>query len=213
MNYTSEQWDALMRRLNDGGCPVLHNHRYKIAPTGLSIEKMPGISLSQIFTLAHGGTGYAIELILRNEANRPIDIQGFQIKTPWGIPKVALLPTPKKSSARYPHYCFPEPGPYYEREFVLNRLFARRKSRMNPGEELEGVLVASSEEMIPVDVAHLARIVATLVMFDSRGDAFSAQFRVPIIRREVTGCEHAVGSRANTNAKNADWQEIHECAR
>jgi hypothetical protein len=211
MNYTSEQWDALMRRLNDGGCPVLHNHGYKIAPTGLSIEKMPGMSLSQIFTLALGGTGYAIELMLRNEANRPIDIQGFQIKTPWGIPKVALLPAPKKSSARYPHYCFPEPGPYYEREFVLNRFFARRKSRLNPGEELEGVLVASSEEMIPFDVAHLARIIATLVMFDWRGNAFSAQFRLPVIRWEVTACEHAVGSRAN--AKNTDWQETREYAR
>jgi hypothetical protein len=211
MNYTSEQWDALMRRLNDGGCPVLHDHGYKIAPTGLSVEKMPGMSLSQIFTLAHGGTGYAIEIMLRNEANRPIDIQGFQIKTPWGIPKLALLAASKKSSARYPHYCFPEPGPYYESEFVLNRFFARSKSRLNPGEELEGVLVASSEEMIPVDVPHLARIIATLVIFDSRGNAFSAQFRLPVIRSEVTGCKHAVGFRANV--KNTDWQEIHEYAR
>jgi hypothetical protein len=93
----------------------------------------------------------------------------------------------------------------------LNRFFARRKSRLNPGVELEGVVVASSEEMIPVDVPHMARIVATLVMFDSRGNAFSAQFRLPVIRSEVTGCKHAVGFRAN--AKNTDWQEIHEYAR
>jgi hypothetical protein len=105
------------------------------------------------------------------------------------------------------------PGPYCESDFVLNRFFARRKSRLNPGEELEGMLVASSEEMIPVDVPHLARIIATLVMFDSRGNAFSAEFRLPVIRWEVTAREHAVGSRANTNAKNTDWQEIREYVR
>jgi hypothetical protein len=141
--------------------------------------------------------------MLRNNAKRPIDVQGFQIRTPWGLPKVSLLPAPMKSSARYPHYCFPEPGPYYEREFVLNRLFVRRMSRMNPGEEREGVLVASSEEMIPVDVPHMARIIATLVIFDSRGNAFSAQFRLLVTRSERLDrrCAHAT-------AKEDDAAEI-----
>ena len=32
MNHTPEQWDGLVRRLNDGGCPVLRDHGYKISP-------------------------------------------------------------------------------------------------------------------------------------------------------------------------------------
>jgi hypothetical protein len=203
MKHTQEQWDALIRHLNDGGCPVLHDHGYEIAPTGLSIAKMPGTNFNRIFSLAQGGTGYEIELMLRNNAKRPIDVQGFQIRAPWGLPKVSLLPAPMKSSARYPHYCFPEPGPYYEREFVLNRLFARRKSRLNPGEELEGVLVASSEEMIPVDVPHMARIIATLVIFDSRGNGFSAQVRLLVIRSE-----HLDRLRAHAPGKEHDSAEI-----
>ncbi|MGH9745100.1 MAG: hypothetical protein ACRD59_03175 [Candidatus Acidiferrales bacterium] len=191
MKYTQEQRDGIARRLNDGGCPVLNGHGYKISPIGLTIEKIPGANFYQIFPLAYGGTGYEIEFVLRNEAPRPIDVVGFQIRTPWGIPRVSLLPAPRKSSERYPHYSFPEPGPYYEGSYVLNYFFARRKSRLHPGAELEGVIVASSEEAIPADIPHLARIIAALVIFDSRRNAYSAQFRLPVIRREVDVCERA----------------------
>ena len=169
MKQTPEQWAGLVRRLNDGGCPVLPDHGYKVSPVGLAIEKIPCTSFSSIFDLQQGGTGFAIELTLRNEAPRPINIVGYQIRTPWGIPMLSLLPAPKRSSARYPHYCFPEPGPYYEGDWVINRYFARRKSQLQPGEQIEGVLVASSEEMIPLDIPHLARIVVTLYVFDRAG--------------------------------------------
>ena len=185
MKQTPEQWAGLVRRLNDGGCPVLPDHGYKVSPVGLAIEKIPCTSFSSIFDLQQGGTGFAIELTLRNQAPRPINIVGYQIRTPWGIPMLSLLPAPKRSSARYPHYCFPEPGPYYEGDWVINRYFARRKSQLQPGEQIEGVLVASSEEMIPLDTPHLARIVVTLYVFDSRQNAYSTQFRLPVNRREL----------------------------
>jgi hypothetical protein len=189
MNQTPEQWDGLVRRLNEGGCPVLPDHSYKICPVGLAIEKMPGTSFNSIFDLKQGGTGYAIELTLRNEAIRPIDIVGYQIKTPWGVPMLSLLPAPRKSSERYPHYSFPNPGPYYEGDFVINRCFARRKSRLQPGEQIEGILVASSEEPIPLEIPHLARIIATFFVFDSRRNAFAAQFRLPVNRRALIARE------------------------
>jgi hypothetical protein len=142
------------------------------------------LNFSSMFDLKQGGTGYAIECTLRNGPSRPIDIAGYQIRTPWGVPPLSLLPAPKKSSERYPLYCFPDPGPYYEGEWVINRYFARRKTRLQPLQEVEGVLVASSEEPIPRDIAHMARIILTLCIFDSRGNAFSGQFRVPVDRRE-----------------------------
>jgi hypothetical protein len=189
INFTREQWDALVRRLNDGGCPVLHDHGYRISSAGLTIEKIPGTSFNEIFSLEHGGTGYEIEFVLRNEARRPIDVQGLQIRTPWGVPKISLLPAPTKSSQWYPDYRFPEAMRCYDGSYVFNRFFARRKSRLNPGEELEGLLVASSEEAIPAAIPHLARIIATLVIFDSRRNAYSAQFRLPVIRQEVMARE------------------------
>jgi hypothetical protein len=201
MKQTPEQWDGLVRRLNDAGCPVRSDHSYKIAPIGLVIEKIPGMSFNSIFELAQGGTGYALELVIRNEANRAIDIQGFQIRTPWGIPRVSLLPAPAKSSPKYPRYSFPEPGPYYDGDWILNRIFARRKSRLNPGEEHEGVLVVSSEEIIPVEIPHLARIIATLTIFDSRGNEFSAQFKFPVIRNQFVARKYSDGTRTSSNAQ------------
>jgi hypothetical protein len=185
MKQTPEVWDGLVGRLNRGGCPVLSDHGYKISPVGLAIEKIPGTSFSSVFDLKHGGTGFAIECTLRNDVSRPIDMVGYQIQTPWGTPPLSLLPPSKKSSERSGLYCFPEPGPYYEGEWVINRYFARRKSRLHPGEPpVEGALVASSQEPIPQDIPHLAPIIVTLSIFDSRRNTFSAQFRLPVDRRD-----------------------------
>jgi hypothetical protein len=203
MKQTPEEWDGLVRRLNSGGCPVLSDHRYKISPVGLAIEKIPGMSFSSMFDLRQGGAGYAIECTLRNDANRPIDVVGFQIRTPWGVPPLSLLPAPKKSSARYPLYCFPEPGPFYEGDWVINRYFAWRKSRLQPGQEVEGVLVASSVEPIPRDVAHHARVIVTLVVFDSRQNPYSAQFRLRVDRRDLIDRRNASPPMASSELSEA----------
>jgi len=184
MKLTPEYEDALRRRLNDGGCPVLRNNGYKIRPVGLAIESIPGATFNRIFPLVHGGTGYYFDVVLRNESDHPITLWGFQIKTPWGVPRISLLPAPKKSSERYPLYCFPEPGPYCEGEYALNPFFARHKSLL-PGGEIEGSLLASSEERIPADIAHLAVIFVTLTVFDSNRNAFSGQFGLRAHRDEA----------------------------
>ena len=54
MKYTREYEDALRRRLNDGGCPVLRNNGYKIRPVGLAIESIPGPTFNRIFPLFTG---------------------------------------------------------------------------------------------------------------------------------------------------------------
>jgi hypothetical protein len=190
VKYTTEQENALVRRLNGGGCPVLRDNGYKICPVGLAIESIPGPTFNRIFPLAHGGTGYYFDLVLRNETDHPITIRGFQIETPWGVPRISLLPAPKKSSDKYPHYCFPEPGPYYDGEYVLNPLFARHGQVM-PGEEIEGGLVASSEERIPADIAHLAAIFVTLTIFDSGRNGFSGRLGLRVYRDEVVAREYA----------------------
>jgi hypothetical protein len=143
-----------------------------------------------MFTLARGGTGYYFDVVLRNEADHPITLWGFQIKTPWGVPRISLLPAPKKSSDRYPLYCFPEPGPYCEDEYALNPFFARHKSLL-PGDEIEGSLLASSKERIPAEIAHLAPTFVTLNVFDSRRNEFSGQFGLRAYRDEVVAQEYA----------------------
>jgi len=70
-----------------------------------------------------------------------------------------------------------------------------------PGEEIEGSLVLSSEERIPAEIGHLAGIVATLIIFDSGRNAFSAQFGLRVYRSEVVAREYAE-LRARAKAEN-----------
>jgi hypothetical protein len=142
------------------------------------------MNFNRIFDLKRGGTGYAIEVLVRNDSNRPIDIVGCQIKTPWGTPRLSLLPPPR--------YSFPKPGPSYEDHIVINRHFARRKSRLQPGDEIEGMLVASSEDWIPLEISHFTWTEATLRVFDTRRNTFSGQFRLLVDRRDL----NAHGSRS-----------------
>lgn len=174
---TREQREGLFHRLNQGGCPVQPNHDYKVPPFGLAIEKIPGYSHSEICDLRYGGTGYAIELGLRNDLDRPIDIVGFQIETPWRVPKLSLVPPWQKSAGKYSPYLFSN-GNYYDGEYVLNHLFARKKSRLQPREEVEGMLLAEDKEPIPAEYPDHARIIVTLRIFDSRRNRFEAQFRM-----------------------------------
>ena len=139
-----------MIELNDGGCPVLRDHGYKIRPAGLAIKSIPSLNFNRMFTLAHGGTGYYFDAVLRNENDHPITLWGFQI----------------------------------------NPFFARHKSLL-PGDEIEGSLLASSDETIPAEIAHLAAISVTLAVFDSRRNEFSGQFGLRVHRPEVVAREQA----------------------
>jgi hypothetical protein len=93
-------------------------------------------------------------------------------------------------SDRYPLYCFPEPGPYCEGDYALNPFFARHKSLL-PGDEIEGSLLASSQEKMPAEIAHLAAIFVTLNVFDSNRNEFSGQFGLRAYRDEVVAREYA----------------------
>jgi len=210
MKMTQEQCEGLFHRLNQGGCPVQPNHGYKVPPFGLAIEKIPGISHSEICELLGGGTGYAIELGLRNDSDRPIDIVGFQIETPWGVPKLTLVPRWDKSMGKHSPYHFSDGhsyheltqtyvrNHYYEGGYVLNYLFARKKSRLKPGEEVEGMLLAEDQEPIPAEYPDLARIIVTLRIFDSRRNRFEAPFRLVADRHVLRARERA--KRATVSA-------------
>ena len=91
---TPEQWEGLLRRLMAGGCPVLLDDGYRMPPFGLAIEKFPEILLNEVIDLVGGGTCYAIGFALRNELDRCIDVQGFTLVTPWGMPRLSVLPAP-----------------------------------------------------------------------------------------------------------------------
>ena len=209
MKYTSEQEDALVRRLNDGGCPVLRDDGYKIRPVGLAIESIPGATFNRIFPLACGGTGYYFDVVLRNETDHPITIWGFQIKTPWGVPRDPSCPR-RKNHPKGTRSIVSRSRAYCEGEYALNPFFARHKSLL-PGDEIEGSLLASSGEGIPAEIAHLAAILLTLTIFDSNRNEFSGQFGLRVHRPEVVAAStpNSEGGRQGTRVASAPRQKAH----
>jgi hypothetical protein len=181
---TPEMWEGMFRRLNAVGCPVLRDHGYRVFPVGLMIGKNPAMNFNRIFDLVEGGTGYELEFFLWNELDRPIDIQGYRIELPWGTPKLSLLRASNKSSSYYGNYVFPD-GEYHDASYVLNPLFVRRKSRLNAGQEVDGMLVAVDEESIPAEIPDDHRAPVTLTIFDTRGNKYQAQLVARVDRRAL----------------------------
>jgi len=62
---------------------------------------------------------------------------------------------------------------------------------MNPGGEIAGLFLVSSEESMPAEIGHLAAIVVTLTIFDPRQNEFSAQFGLRVHRLEILARESA----------------------
>jgi hypothetical protein len=201
---TQEQWEGLLRRLNQAGCPVLLDDGYRMPPFGLAIEKPREIILQQVFDILDGGTGYVIDLGLRNELDRCIDVQDFTLVMPWGIPQLSVLPAPRKSSFSYPHYILPDRSQFYDYRYMLNAFFGRRKSRLNPGQKVAGLLVTLSEGSIPEEIPDRARIPATLAIFDSRKNRYAVEFEMCVDRAALRVREWQAKERAERESERAE---------
>ena len=182
-----EKWEVMVRILNEGGCQVLADHGYHVTLPGLTIEPAKGLNFNRIFRLANGGTGYHFDLLVCNESVRPIDVTGFQIHTPWGIPRFEIVRTPKKSESTWPYDRALRDR--FTEEVNLCRFFCRRKSRLNSGEELEGELLGWSEESIPECSLRSQGAWVTLRIFDSRGKVYSGRFGMRFEGYQMTAAQ------------------------
>lgn len=201
-SLTPEELSALYRCLIEGGCPVQQQHGYKITPTGLVVEQVPEMFVNTIFDLADGGTGYLLELLIRNELDRSTYIHGFQIETPWGRARIALLPDSSKSVPRYYDYTFPGGTLGFDRSLVINSIFSGH-GRLNPGDEIEGLLLGVDEEPLPDEYPDNGRVVVKLSIFDERGNRFTSKFRLCVDRSALRARERKKEILASLQPKGA----------
>jgi hypothetical protein len=179
-----EQQLNLAHLLNRAGCPVQMDTGFHAPPTGLVIEQVPEVGLNTVFDLANGGTGFVLDVLIKNERHDPVWLEGFQIESPWGHVVTSLVAAPKKWDARYPYYCFPDDsGPAFDGTIVVNRFFTTRR-RLNRNDEICGLLMALNTDSIPDEVEHNARALVTFSVFDRRGTRFSKNFRLAVDRTE-----------------------------
>ena len=180
----TEEWTSLAHHLMECGCPVQLEAGYKVAPVGLAIIQIPSLGVNSVFDLETGGAGYMMDAHIGNELDRPIWIHGFQIKTPWGGAGFSLLSDPTQSVPKQEIYSFPNSTLGFERSVVLNS-FLSGNGRLNPGDEIEGLLLGVDEDPLPDEYPDNGRIVVKLSIFDERGNRFSSGFRLCVERSAI----------------------------
>ena len=164
----SKSFEALRR----GGIPLDDEvvKSVKAASRGLRLYQTGTPVDSNIFDLDSGGAGYILSIAIRNAADRVIRPVACRLKTPWGEARLRWLEDPLRRVPREYSYSFPAGGLYgFEREAVLNH-FLNRKTRLYPGDMVEGFLLGVGEECISDEYHDRRRLVTQLSVYDERGN-------------------------------------------
>ena len=184
--FQAEEKSRLALYLNQNGCPV----QLKSSSPGLVVEQVPTVGMNMVFDLMGGQTGYLLNALITSRLKRPAHVKRIQLKTPWGVSRIALLQGDLRCRAWGGFYLFPGTGLGFPESEVLNRLLSGRY-RLNAGEEVEGLIMAIDAERIPDDVCDNGRIVVELSIFDGPGNQFSAQFKLCVDRSAVRARQRA----------------------
>lgn len=142
----------------------------KAASRGLRLYQTGTQLDSSIFDLDSAGTGYILSIAIRNPSDRIIRPVACRLKSPWGEARLRWLEDPLRNKPKEYSYSFPAPGPLgFGREAVLNHLLNRR-TRLYPGDMVEGFLLGVGEECISDEYDDRRWLVTQFSVYDERGN-------------------------------------------
>lgn len=176
-----QDYVVLAQHIIDLGCPLDLCAGYRDTPAGLKFEQLPTLGTNQLFDLDGGGTGFVMDLWMSSELNLPMRIRQVQIETPWGLRDIELLPDPAKRIRTYQYYDFPASTLGFHRDVVVND-FLSGKCSLEPGGEVQGLLLAVDDGPIPDEYSDHGQAIVKVFIFDERGNRFASQFRLCVER-------------------------------
>jgi hypothetical protein len=185
----------LVRDLNEYGCPVELESR----PPELIVEQIPAAGTNMLFDLKDSQSGYVLDAALMSQSDRPIWIKGIRIKRPWGGSGISLLEPGTRYRVPGGYYSFPDDSLDFKPSVVLNRLLCG-KERLNPGDEVYGLILAVAAESVPDEISDNERIVVELSLYNGRGDQFASRFRLCVdrsVRRARQSARSALSGSAS----------------
>lgn len=180
MQKMTEEEYSLAQHLRELGCPLEVSDGYRDAPAGLKLRQVP-TSANQLFDLDEGGAGLVMDMRISSDLNLPIRSRQVRVKAPWGFLRISLLPDPSKRSRKLQCYEFPGSGLSFDRSVVLND-FLSGNATLNPGDEIQGLLLAVDEKPIPNQYPEHGRTIVQLSVFDQRGNEFTSEFHLCVDR-------------------------------
>jgi hypothetical protein len=146
----------LIRRLQEAGCPMPENCEGDPMPGLLAVVNRPKITRVYV---ARGWAEYVLALQITNHSYDCLEVQKFECNSDWPT-RLIGQPSPRICGPGKPAYRLPGSGRTFPYESVLNH----RRGRINPGDSMEGILLAFrcyqpypeecfSVPVIPVDVS------------------------------------------------------------
>jgi hypothetical protein len=175
--------------LQRGGVPfdkqVLED--LKTASRGFSIYQTGTSVDSSVFDLDFGGSGYMLNVVMCNDSSRIISAREFQLDIPWDGPNFRWLDDPFRKSPRQYEYSFPRHGPEgFDREAVLNHRLGKH-GRLNPREQLEGLLLGVGQAPIPKKYSDRQCLVTRLYVLDDLGNRYQGIIKLGVSREGHVG--------------------------
>jgi len=160
----------------------------------LILGQLLTLDTNMLFELNDGRVGLVMDMRISSRLDRRTKL-ALRLEAPWGRLNICLLPNPSTRSRKYEHYDFPETNFGFDRSAVINEYLCG-KHALNPGDEIEGLLLAVCETPIPNHYPDLARIPVRVSIFDGCGNEASLEFRLIVDRGAVCSRSRARKSDA-----------------
>ncbi|MGB8591992.1 MAG: hypothetical protein WA755_00280 [Candidatus Acidiferrales bacterium] len=160
------------------------------AGRGLSVYQ---VGRSQITDLELGGTGYLLGIGIRNESNRILSPCAYRLELPWDDEQFGWLEPSSLRKQAGKIYGWQGEGPGYPANVVLNHCVGAR-SRLFPGDCLEGWLLGTGQATIPGAYRDRERVKAGLTVFDGRANRYAMDVKFAVHRKALVKRQHTKGS-------------------
>jgi hypothetical protein len=166
--------------------------RSRAAEQGLRIHVFQAGIDCTILDAQFGGTFLMIHFVISNDSPRVIRLDQCRIEVPWFDQDFRLLEDPWQKIPREHSYASPNaPTLQFERDAVLNHLFGNQ-GRLNPGDSLDGMLLAAGSQTIPDQYQHREGVNLQLLIIDGQGRVYQENPGVMLDRSEHLNREKKV---------------------
>jgi hypothetical protein len=119
-----------------------------------------------------GMTDYRAEVKIINDSTFPVVLRGFDLQLPWKDQDFTFLPDPREAAHPHDYYQTPTTALKFPLEEVINhRTF--KSGKMEPGDVLEGFVLAMGTTGIPSLYRQGDEIEMKLSVYDQRGKPHS----------------------------------------
>lgn len=182
MKHKNALDQILIRRLRDAGCPT---------PEDCEDDPMPGVrigvgrpEITRVYVMP-GWTEYVLALRVTNRSFTRLEVQEFKCRFFWRVQLIGPM-APRIQGPEIRKYRLPGSGKQFPYELVINHRTGRSGS-INPGDSLEGILLAFRKApRVPDEcLVHPPVIPAELSVVDQHGREHVSQIEVEVDRTDI----------------------------